>query len=138
MMGAGIRATECDELSSLKLVVKKNPIVEKDDDGIWRFKFSNSLTSKIQISYASPDRRDIVDFWGSIRTGELLCPWPLILSDNEEHYRKITDSDLFVLLNVKLSQSDYIFWTLPATGGELKLLKFHLPRKWILDFLMSM
>jgi hypothetical protein len=91
---------------------------------------------------------DIVVLFGSLLPGDLVSPFPLILSKDseaEEATRTYNNSSLFrssvkdvyVFIDVKTNKSSFSFQLLSAVGGPEMFAWYHLSKKNVTDVLMK-
>ena len=137
-MTAGIAIDEGSALKNLRFAANSiRPRTSvKNDGGIWRM-------SADAVSYV-----DIVVLFGSLHSGDLVAPFPLILSrdsEAEEVTRTYNNSSLFrssaedvyVFVDVKSNKSAFSFQLLSAVGGTEMFAWYHLPKKKVTDVLMK-
>ena len=138
-MAAGIQMGEGSELAGLRLAggicAARLRQCADDSDGGWRFKHS------------VPEAGEVVGLFGSLQRGDMLEPFPVILSreyisngaaisvDAQRHFMCSPEA-LFVLVDIQVQELVFSFYLLSASAGRDRLVWYHLPKRKVTEMLM--
>lgn len=133
-MAAGISMTESDSVEILRDIARrisnKVGIIQVYEEGIWRF-----------LTHA-PNAREIVCLWGNALPGDLVMPWPMIVSHesetnitNDPYAFWVSPPELYTIVKVDTYEKFYRFCLLPTWGDDSRLIWFFLPFESLFDLM---
>ena len=107
--------------SIASLLNKQIDVSTFKDAGVWRF-----------LS-PTPKNEEMVCFWGNVGIGDLVMPWPMVVSHG---YKKDSHTDpyafwvlptaLYTLVKIDFHDHMYSFCMLPTNEKDPRLVWFHL------------